>query len=100
MEPSSCVEQQLVPTVVACGNFGNISRHRVETTKYKVIQRGTGDVHFTSNINFINLKIKFELQATQAYSLLVKVTPEDPLYMRVLYIYMHYYTQQYHTRIS
>ena len=80
MDPSSWVEQQLVPKMVAHGSFGNNSGHRVETTKCKVTRTGTGDDHFTSNIIFINLELKFELQAPQAYSILVKITPEEPIY--------------------
>jgi len=82
MDPSSWVEQQLVPYIVAHGSFGNKSGHRVETTKCKVTRTGTGDDHFTSDIIFINLELKFELQTPQAYSLLVKVTSEDPIFRK------------------
>jgi hypothetical protein len=47
-----------------------------------VVYKATGDDHYTSNILFINLELKFERQAPQAYSLLVKVTSEDPIYRR------------------
>ena len=84
MDPSSWVEQQLVPTMLARGSFGNKSSHREESRKCNVTQTDTGDDHFTSNIIFINLELKFEHQATQAYSLLVKVTSEDPIYRTCL----------------
>ena len=82
MDPSSWVEQQLVPTMIAYGSFGNRSKQSVETTKCKVTHKATGDDHFTSNILFINLELKFEHQAPQAYSLFVKVPPEDPQYRK------------------
>jgi hypothetical protein len=82
MDPSSWVEQQLVPTMVAHGSFGDMSKQRLETTKCKVKHTDTGDDHFTSVILFITLEIKFEHQAQQAYSLVVKVTPEDPIYRK------------------
>ena len=78
MDSTSWVEQQLVPTMVAHGSFGDMSKQRVETIKCKVTQRVTGDDHFQSNIHFINVEIKFENQAPNAYSLLVKASPEDP----------------------
>jgi len=52
----------------------------VETTKCKVVYKATGDDHLTSTILLINLELKFEHQAPQEYSLLVKLTPEDPIY--------------------
>ena len=80
MDPSSWVEQHLVPTMVANGCFGDRSKQQLETTKCKVKLTETGDDHFTSTIIFINVELKFEHQATQAYSLLVKITPEDSIY--------------------
>jgi hypothetical protein len=80
MDPSSWVEQQLVPTMVAHGSFGNKSSQRVETKTCKVVHKAAGDDHFTSTVSFINLELEFEHQAPQAYSLLVKVSPEDPIY--------------------
>ena len=82
MDPSSWVEQQLVPKLVAHGCFGNKSGHRVETTKCKVVYKATGDDYFTSNIFFINLEFKFELQAPQEYSMFVKGAPEDPIFRK------------------
>jgi hypothetical protein len=82
MDPSSWVEQQLVPTMVVHGSFGERSKQRVETTKCKVTHKDTGDDHLTSTILFIDLELMFEHQAPQAYSLLVKVSPEDPIYRR------------------
>jgi len=82
MDPSSWVEQQLAPTMVARGSFGNTSNHRVETTKCKGVYKATGDDHYASTVLFINLELTFEHQATQAYSLLVKVSPEDPIYRK------------------
>jgi hypothetical protein len=79
MDPSSWVEQQLVPTMVAHASFGDRSKQRLETTKCKVKHTETGDDHFTSTILYINLELKFEHQAPQAYSLLVKLSPEDPI---------------------
>jgi len=84
MDPSSWVEQQLVPNMVAHGCFGDRSKHRVETTKCKVVYKETGDDHYASTVLFVNLEIKFEHQAAQAYSLLVKVSPEDPVYRKYL----------------
>jgi len=84
MDPSSWVEQQLVPTMVGHGSFGDRSKQRLETTKCKVKHTDTGDDHFTSTILFINLELKFEHQATQAYSLLVKLPPEDPIYRKYM----------------
>jgi hypothetical protein len=80
MDASSWVEQQLVPNMVAHGSFGDRSKQLLETAKCKVTHTDTGDDHFTSTILFINLELKFEHQAPQAYSLLVKLTPEDPIY--------------------
>jgi thiamine kinase-like enzyme len=82
MDPSSWVEQQLVPTMVDHGSFGDRSKQRLETTKCKVTHTDTGDDHYTSTVLLINLQIKFEHQATKAYSLFVKVTPEDPIYRK------------------
>ena len=82
MDPSSWVEQQLVPTMVAHGSFGNKRGHRVETTKCKGIYKATIDGHYTSTILLINLKLTFEHQATHAYSLFVKLSPEDPIYRK------------------
>ena len=82
MEPSSWVEQQLILTMVARGSFGNKSSHRVETTKCKGVYKATGDYHYTSTVLFIDLELKFEHQTTEAYSLLVKVTPENPIYRK------------------
>jgi len=79
MEPASWVEQQLVPTMVAHGSFGDRSKQRLETTKCEVVYKATGHDYYISTILFINLEIKFEHQATQAYSLLMKVSPEDPI---------------------
>jgi hypothetical protein len=45
-----------------------------------VVDTATGDYHSISTILFINLELKFEHQAPQAYCLLVKLTPEDPVY--------------------
>jgi hypothetical protein len=45
-----------------------------------VVYKTTGEDHYTSTVLFINLELKFEHQTTQAYNLLVKVTPEDSLY--------------------
>ena len=80
MDPSSWVEQQLVPTMAANGNFGDRSKQSLEITKCKVVYKETGDDHFTCTVLFISLEVKFEHQAPQAYSLLVKVSPEDPIY--------------------
>jgi hypothetical protein len=80
MDPSSWVEQQLVPTMVARGCFGDRSKQRVEITKCKVIPAETGDDHFTSNVIFVNVELKFEHEAPQTYNLLVKVTSEDAIY--------------------
>jgi len=52
----------------------------VEATKCKVVYKETGDDHLTSTILFINLELQFERQAPQAYSLLVKLTSEEPIY--------------------
>ena len=82
MDPSSWVEQQLVPIMVANGSFGDRSKQLVETTKCKVVYKTTGEDHYSSTILFINVELKFEHQATQAYSLLVKVTPEDTIYQK------------------
>ena len=82
MEPASWVEQHLVPTMVAHGNFGDRSKQRLETTKCRVVYKATGDDHYTSTILFTNLELKFERQAPQAYSLLVKVTSKDPIYRK------------------
>ena len=82
MDPSSWVEQQLVPTLVALGSFGNKSGHRVETTKCDVVYNGTGGCHKTSTALSINLELKFEHQAPQTYSLFVKPSPEDPIYRK------------------
>jgi len=82
MEPASWVEQQLVPTMVAHGNFGDRSKQRLETTKCEVVYKATGDDHYTSTILFTNLELKFERQAPQAYSLLLKVTSKDPIYRK------------------
>jgi len=79
MDPSSWIEQQLVPTMVAHGSFGDRSKQRLETAKCKVKYTETGDDHFTSTILLINLELKFEHQVPQTYSLLVKLTPEDPI---------------------
>ena len=84
MDTSSWVEQQLVPTMVAHGSFGDRSKQRLETTKCKVTHTDTGDDHLTCPILFINVEIKFELQAPQAYSLLVKLSPEDPIYRKYM----------------
>jgi hypothetical protein len=86
MDPSSWVEQQLVPTMVAHGSFGDRRSHRVETTKCEEVYKATVERHYTSILIFIKLEIKFEHQATQAYRLFVKVTPEDPIYRKYLYI--------------
>ena len=80
MDASSWIEQQLVPTMVAHGSFGDRSEQRVETTKCKVVYKATGDDHLTSTILVINLELNFEHQALQAYNLLVKLTPEDTIY--------------------
>jgi len=82
MDPSSWIEQQLVPYIVAHGSFGNKSGHRVETTKCKVVNKATDDDHYMSNVLFINLELTFEQQATHAYSFLVKLSPEDPIYRK------------------
>ena len=80
MDPSSWVEQQLVPTMVAHGCFGDRNKQLVEITKCKVVYKATGEDHLTSTVLFINLELKFERQAPQAYSLFVKVTPEVSIY--------------------
>ena len=82
MDPSSWVEQQLVPTMVARGSFGNKSGHRVETTKSKGVCKATGDGHYTSTVLFMNLELTFAHQAPQTYSLFVKLSPEDPIYRK------------------
>ena len=82
MDPLSCAEQQLVPNVVAHGSFGDRSKQRLETTKCKVTHTDTGDDHFTCTVLFINVEVKFELQAPQAYSLLVKLSQEDPIFRK------------------
>jgi hypothetical protein len=81
MDPSSWVEQQLLPTMVAHGRFGDRSKQRLENTKCKVTQTDTGYDHFISTIQYMNLEIEFEHQAPQAYSLLVKLSPEDPIFL-------------------
>jgi len=65
IEISSWVEQQLVPNMVTHGSFGKKSGHRVETTKYKVVYKATGDDHSISIVLFINLELTIEHQATQ-----------------------------------
>ena len=82
MDPSSWIEQQLVPTMVAHGSFGDRSKQRLETTKFKVTQKYKGDDHFISTIKYMNLEIKFEHQAPQSYSLLLKLWPEDPIFRK------------------
>jgi hypothetical protein len=84
MDPSSWVEQQLVPTMVAHGSFGERSKQRVETIKCKVTHTDTGGDHFTSVILFINLELKFEHQASETYRVFVKTSPEDPIYRNFL----------------
>jgi len=79
MDPSSWMEQQLVPTMVAHRSFGDRSKQRLEITKCKVKYTETGDDHFTSTILLINLELKFEHQVPQTYSLLVKLSPDDPI---------------------
>jgi hypothetical protein len=54
----------------------------VETIKWKVKHTDTGDDHFKSTILFIILEITFEYQAPQTYNLLVRVSPEDPIYRK------------------
>ena len=99
MDPSSWMEQQLVPTMVAHGSFGDRSEQRVETTKCKVVNKIAGDDHFTTTVLFINMEIKFEHQATQTYNLLMKLTPEDPIYWKyfdtgsVFHNEIHMYTE-------
>jgi hypothetical protein len=82
MDPLPWVEQQLVPTMVAHGSFGDRRKQRLKTTKCKVTHIDTGDDHFKCTMLFINLEIKVEHQAPQAYSLLVKLSPEDPIYRK------------------
>ena len=66
--------------MVTHGSFGDRSKQRVETRNCKVVFKETGDDYCTSTVQFINMELNFEHQAPQAYSLLVKVTPEDPIY--------------------
>ena len=82
MDTSSWVKQQLVLSMVANGSFGDRSKQRLETAKCKVKHTDTGDDHFTCTIQSINLELKFEHQAPQAYNLLVKISPEDPVYRK------------------
>jgi hypothetical protein len=44
------------------------------------VHRATGNDKLTSTVSFINLELEFENQAPQVYSLLVKVSTEDPIY--------------------
>jgi hypothetical protein len=63
IDPSSWVEQQLVPTMVTHGSFGDRSKQRLETRNCKVVFKETGDDYYTSTVQFINMELKFEHQA-------------------------------------
>ena len=45
-----------------------------------MVYKATGDEHYTSTVLFIDLELKMERQAPQAYSLLVKITSEEAIY--------------------
>ncbi|GFG31622.1 hypothetical protein Cfor_03200 [Coptotermes formosanus] len=82
MDGALWIQQKLVPTMVAHGSFGKGSKQLVETTKCNVVYKAAGDDHFTSTILFINLELTFENQEPEVHSLLVKVSPEHPIYRK------------------
>ncbi|PNF34666.1 hypothetical protein B7P43_G05471 [Cryptotermes secundus] len=84
MERAAWVKEQLVPAMLARGSFDNWSKHRLETTKCHVVHKGGGGDHFTSTIFFINLELKFEHQTPKVYHMLLKISPEDPIYRKYI----------------
>jgi hypothetical protein len=70
--------------MLAHGSFGDQSKQLVETTKCHLVSKGRGGDHFTSTIFFMQLKLKFEQKQAEEHHMLLKVSPEDPVYRRFL----------------